>query len=245
MNEHSLQRRFSDEEVQDLIRRALALQEKSSGGSSAVSHPEGLSLDEVRQIASEVGIDPRFVELAASTSGNESERISNWFAGGAYRWRFQQSVPGEMTDVQRARLIDEIRRTIGRAGEVRDLYGTMEWTHDDGLGPISVGVRSTDGRTEVDVSGNRSGSVGLLHSLSALGGGMGLGAVTAGALGIGGVAVLPVILGATAVSYLVSRAAWGLRAGVWERRLGGLARRAADAAAEAAVLPSSDTPTEP
>ncbi len=230
-----MERRYSDEEVQDLIRRALALQEKSSGVAPGVAHPEGLSLAEVRQIAAEVGIDPRFVELAVSSRAAESTRVANWFAGGPYRWRLKTSVEGELEGAQKARVVDEMRRYVGRPGEVSDLYGTMEWTHDDGLGPVAVGVRSADGRTEIDVTANRSGTVGLLHSLTTLGGGVGLGALVSGLAGVSGPGALGVVLGASAVSYYASRIAWHLRSKVWERRVREMAERAADVAAGAAA----------
>lgn len=240
-----MERRYSDEEVQDLIRRALALQEKSSGVAPGVAHPEGLSLAEVRQIAADVGIDPRFVELAVSSRAAESTRVANWFAGGPYRWRVRTSVPGELSDQQRVRLIDEVRRHVGRPGEVSDLYGTMEWTHDDGLGPIAVGVRSAEGRTEIDVAVNRSGTVGLLHSLTTLGGGIGLGALVSGLAGVSGPGALGVVLGASAVSYYASRIAWHLRSKVWERRVGEMTGRAAEIAAGQTRLPPRAAPTDP
>jgi hypothetical protein len=233
----TLQRRFSDEEVADLIRRALALQERSTMDGGALTGASGLTLAEVQQVAAEVGIDPRFVELAASTGPREDERLASALAGAPYGWRFGQTVAGEVAEADRPRLVEAIRGVLGAKGDVEDVYGRMEWSRDDGLGPVIVGVTSRDGRTEVDVSARRGPAVGLLHGMTAGLGGVFVGGTVAGLLGLAGPVVLPVLGGAAGVSYLVSRQAWRLRSRIWEERLRRVTTRVSEAAAQVARLP--------
>ena len=241
MDEPGLPRRYSDDEVQGLIRRALALQERSTLPLASGGHAHGLTLAEVRQIAQEVGIDPRFVDLAA-TGGPESETevTAHWLAGGAYRWRTRRSVPGQVAEADRVRLLEEVRAAVGYQGEVRDVYGAMEWSHDDGLGPVVVEVRSRQGHTEIDVSANRSGAAGLLVGLTSGLGGIGLGAITAGAVGLSGPVVLPVVLAAVGGTFLGARGVWKLRSRAWQQRLEALSHRLAGAAGEVARPPSPE-----
>lgn len=243
--ERALERRFSDEEVQELIRKALALQERSATTPQAGhTRPEGLTIDDVRHIAAEVGIDPRFVEEAVDGGLVDAERTGNWFVGAPYEWRFRETVAGEVDEKDWGRLIDAIRAEIGQKGEVQDVFGTLEWSHNDGLGPILVSVRSEDGRTHVELTGSRSGSLALIHGLGIPLGGLVLGGLVAGATGLSGLAVLPVLASTAGLSWLVGRIAWRPRARHWERKLRLLTERVAGAAARVAHLfPPADPDT--
>jgi hypothetical protein len=150
---------------------------------------------------------------------------------------------GEIADEDRGRLLEAIRAGLGHPGEVDDVFGAMEVSHNDGLGPIVVGVRSRDGRTEIDVAANRSGGVGMLYGLTIGVGGVALGAlgaILAGALGLTGPVVLPFVLAGTGVAYVGSRVVWRFRSRAWERRLEALAHRVADAAATVGRLPAAE-----
>ncbi|MEX0770186.1 MAG: hypothetical protein WD035_05610 [Balneolaceae bacterium] len=55
---------FSEDEVQILIKRAAELEAERSV--SGRSRENGLSIDEIKKVASEAGLDPKFIEQAAS-----------------------------------------------------------------------------------------------------------------------------------------------------------------------------------
>lgn len=241
-------RRFSDEEVAELIRRAQELQERA-GSSHALTSAEGrgLTLDEVKHVAREVGIEPRFVEAVATTQSLSEERGgARGFLGGETHWRFERTIAGELPTDERGRLIEAIRAVFTAKGEVEDVYGRMEWSHDDGLGPVIVGVVSRDGRTEIDVGARRGGEAGLIHGLMVPFGGIGGGAALAGLLGLSGAAeVLPAIGVALGLSWVVTRTWWRYASRAWERKLRDVTGRITDAAATVVRLPPGGAPDDP
>ncbi|MEQ9399215.1 MAG: hypothetical protein RJQ04_08575 [Longimicrobiales bacterium] len=229
-------RRFSDEEVARILRSAADLQERSSAHGGVGSR--GLTLDDLRQVAAEVGIDPRFVDAAATESHGPPARESSALAGGTYAWSVHRTVSGHVPEDERDRIVRAIRHVIGQKGELEDVYGRMEWSYDDGLGPIMVGLASRDGVTEIDVSVRRIGEVGLWFGLGMpFGGIFGGAAVGAGLLGLSGPAVLPIIAAMAVVSYGGMRALWSILAGVWERKVHRLADAVTGAAQDVAVMP--------
>ncbi len=226
-------RRFGDTEIESILKRAAELQARS--GERLPGDQSGLTLDELRQIALEAGIDARFIDLAVADMNAPSDRNHDPLAGGPTRWSYQASVVGEVRDSEKDRLLQAIRSILGQRGEIAEVFGRMEWSYDDGLGPIIVGVMNREGKTEIDVTSTRSGEAGLFHGLGVPFGGILGGAGIAGALGLSGAAVLPFILGSAGLSYVGLRAFWKYRSRWWEERLGRVVERVASVAQEVAV----------
>ena len=231
-----LARRFGDDDIRRIIQTAAELQERSS----LVSHDGGgLTLDELRQVAREVGIDPRFIDLAASHVDAPIERTENVAAGGPTRWHFRTSVPGVIPEGDLDRILQAIRSTLQQKGEVAEVWGRVEWSHDE-VGPTIVGVSSRDGATEIDVSSVKSQEAGLIHGLMVPFGGIFGGAALGGLLGFTGTSVLPLIVAMSGVSYVAARLGWKARSAWWERRLRRLVERLAAVAQETALLPEGE-----
>lgn len=235
-----LARRFTDREVAELIRRAIELQESSRSTAAA---GDGFRIEDVRQIARDVGVDPRFVDLAVSGAGGAPDREGNALVGAPYGWRVNGTVDGEVPVDERGRILDAIRDVTKMKGDLEDVYGRMEWSGDDGLGPVIVGVESRDGVTMVDVTARRSGEVGLLYGL-----GMPLGTLVGGGiitafLGLSGPAeVLPVMAGMGAVSFLGLRQVWTQMSRRWERKVGRIFDRVSQAGRAVARPPAAEEP---
>ena len=228
-------RRFGDREIARILQTAVELQERAH----AVAHDDGrgLTLDELRQIAEEAGIDPRFVDLAVSDADAPIERRGHALAGGPYSWRFHAEVSGDLDDDDRGRILQAVRSVMGGKGDFADVYGRMEWSLDEGLGPTIVGISSRDGRVEIDVTAMKAGEVGLLFGMAVPFGGMVGGAAVASLLGVSGA---PLIAAMAVVSYGASRIAWRLRGEWWERRLRRLVERISSIAQGATEPPPSD-----
>lgn len=209
--------RFGDDEISRILQKAAELQERSAGvpGESG----RGLTLAELRQVALEAGIDPRFVDLAASDFGGDVETQESQLAGGTLQWHYHVAVPNEIDDGDRERILQALRGMLGKKGTLEDVFGRMEWTHDDGLGPVIVGISSRDGVTDIDVTTSRSAEAGFIHSLLVPFGGLAIGLTTANALALSGAIVAPLIAGGALVSYVGTRFLYGQRARWWEKRL--------------------------
>lgn len=200
-----------------------------------------LSLEDLRQVAAEVGIDPRFVEMAADRVHQAVDEEEHVLAGAPHAWTVHRTVPGEVREDDRDRIVRAIRNVMGQKGEVEDVYGRMEWSFDDSLGPVMVGLSSRDGRTEIDVSARRGSEPGMLHGLGApIGGLVGGGLLGGVVLGLSGPLILLPMAAMTVVSYGGTRWIWKRVAPRWEARLERLADAVAGAAAEVAVLPGGE-----
>lgn len=229
-------RRFGDDEISRILHKAAELQERAA----TLPHESGrgLTLEELRQIALEAGIDPRFVDLAANDAAGPVERKENVFVGGPFRWHYNAVVPGEIGDPERERMVHAVRSITGQKGELADVFGRLEWSYNDGLGSVIVGVSSRDGRTEVDVSAARGSEIGLIQGLGIPFIGMIGGALTLGALGVSGPAAALPLMGMWATAaYLGGRLLWKQRAKWWEGQLERITNRLSTIAQSAPALP--------
>lgn len=210
-------RRFTDDEVRRILHNAAELQEDSS--SAHADSGRGMTLSDLRQIAEEAGIDARFIDIAASTEGTPTRTTEVQFAGAPMNWHFTQSVDGTLEDTDFQRVLMTIRSVMKEKGELAEVFGRMEWSYNDGVGPVIVGVASRDGRTEIDVTASRSGEAGLYFGLIIPFGGLLGGAVLSSILGLKGAAALPLIGLSAGVNYVAMRMLWKARSKWWTRRL--------------------------
>jgi hypothetical protein len=208
---------YGEAEIARILQLAADLQERSDAIPSAPGH--GLTLTDLRQVAKEAGIDPRFVDIAAARSeGLVGQRGSRLF--GRQRWHFHSEIPGNLDDGARSRLVESIRSVMNEDGEVVEVFGRLEWRHDDSLGPVSVGISENEDATMIDVSASRRGEAGFAYGFGVPAGGLLGGSVVAGMVGVAGTALaLPIAIAMAGVSYWVVRLGWVARSSWWERHL--------------------------
>ena len=227
-----------DEEVRRILEAAADLQERSSalGTGSA----RGLTIQELRQVAAEAGIDPHFVDMAATDVDAPMEKSDGSWMGGADKWHFRTTVPGEVGDEEREQIVMALRSLMGAKGVIEEVFGRMEWSMNDGMGPVVIGVSSRDGTTEIDMTADRSGEAGLIHGLGIPSGGIILGAIAAGTLSLSGPVVLPVIGALSVATYGLTRLFWRRRSAELERRYRKAMERASSIVQDSARLPQPD-----
>lgn len=231
-------RQFGDDEVQRILQKAAELQEESSHGAS--SAPGGLTLDELRQVAVEAGIDPRFVDQAATIEAAPLHTRGEGWAGAPYNWEVQATVPGEIRDGDRERILHAVRSVMGQKGELDYVFGRMEWSFNDGVGPVIIGLSSRDGRTEATVHAARIQEAQLYHILGVPFGGIFGGAIVAKTLGLSGAVVLPLIGAISIGVYGLMRMGWKARSRWWERRVREILDRIMTIVQGVATLPPDD-----
>ena len=119
-------RRFNDEEVALIIKRAAELQQTEAIADESTN---ALTLTEVEQIAKEAGIDPSLIRRAALTLDRPGEvnRPSPW-VGAPTRLVFERVVDGEVSSDEYEALIDIVRRTLGDNGLPSVLGRTLAWS---------------------------------------------------------------------------------------------------------------------
>lgn len=185
----SRDRKFNDEEVALIIKRAAELQQTQQ---VAQEPSTALSLSEVEQIAREAGIDPMLIRQAAYGLDRPSEtsRPSAW-VGAPTRLVLERAVDGEIPIDDFEPLINEIRRTFGDNGVPSVLGRTLAWTSSYQGGhrrqngrSINVSVVSRGGLTTIRVEEELRNLAGGLFGGLVGGGGGGTTGLSA-ALGMG------------------------------------------------------------
>jgi hypothetical protein len=144
-------RLLTDREVAMVIRRATELQEHSGLPTAG----EGVSLEVLREIAVEIGLDPAYVDQAAMSVLNDSGPLSTRLLGAPIRERHGTSIPGSLSEQQLWELIERLRGALGHQGRLTNSLGSVEW----GAGDLAVSITPRGEATEVQFIGDRASSV--------------------------------------------------------------------------------------
>lgn len=138
-------RRFSDSEVEEIFSRAARRQEIAERNAPVPGG--GFSLDELRAIGAEAGIDPDAVAAAALEVVGRSVGAAEREGEAVHHGRL---VPAELSDRAWEAVVAELRRTYGRNGTISHFGPALEWHSGDDaerhpvtlrLTPVEAGVR--------------------------------------------------------------------------------------------------------
>ncbi|MBV6459674.1 MAG: hypothetical protein HONBIEJF_02825 [Fimbriimonadaceae bacterium] len=141
------ERVFSEQEVTQILRRAVALTE--AGADKA--YAPGVTIEELERIAAEVGVSPRALAQAILEQGAEPTKkgVLNLTE------EFERVVAGEMDPAQYDVILDGLK-PLANAGQPhasqigRKLTASV-WT---GVGQAKIDVTSRNGRTKLSVKSN-------------------------------------------------------------------------------------------
>jgi hypothetical protein len=201
------ERRYTEEELALILNRAAERQEGAQHGMPRYT------LADIQEIAAGAGIAPEHVSgVVATLRDRRSSR--GGVLGAPYRFRFEESVDGEVSDDVVAELLDAARRELGLQGEVTEALGSVEWSGQDPMGKTYVTVTRRGGRTTVSVMSARTDAVGLAWTLggsgailASIGVTMSLGQVVGGTLADPIVAAAG-IAGGFGATWVAARALW-------------------------------------
>ena len=141
-------RRYSETMAQEIVKRAADLEASPTGD-------EGMSLGGVQQIAAQVGIPPEHVQAAAAAlAGSNTQVERGGFFGLTGKVEMERAIDTQLAPQRYATILEEVRRTIGQAGQVVDtLDDSLSWEFKPGLGEwtrrIQISVSRLGGRTRV------------------------------------------------------------------------------------------------
>ncbi len=129
-------RRYTEEEVALVLKRAAELQAQGGGSGDARS----LSLGDVEAAAGEAGIDRALVRQAARELRRPfPTRSHSSFLGGPTQIRIERVIDGEVPEEIYEVLVEEIRSHVGEIGTVSTLGRSLAWTS----GPAMQGATSS------------------------------------------------------------------------------------------------------
>ena len=161
-------RRYSDEEVREIVRRAAERE------ASAPTESGAMTIGGVEALAAEVGIAPETVRSAAHSLAvtGEPPRV-NPFIGGPTRLLFERVVEGEVPEAEFPTMVEEIRRTLQTVGHVSQLGRSFTWTVGltTARRSLEVAVSVRGGQTRIVVQENLGNVIGGIFG--GIGGGVG------------------------------------------------------------------------
>ncbi|MBW8768185.1 MAG: hypothetical protein JF589_00340 [Gemmatimonadetes bacterium] len=209
------ERRYTEEELALILNRAAERQEGVQASAPRYT------LADIQEIAAGAGIAPEHVSSVAAALGDARAPSGGGVLGAPHRFRFEESIEGELADDVIGELFDLVRRTLGAQGAVTEALGTVEWKGRDTMGWSYVSVARRGGRTTIGVLSLRTDAAGVAGSLA--GTGAVLGSLGLGAAAVSLVSVAAPIAAATGIGaalggvWIATRVAWRRYA----RRVGG------------------------
>lgn len=140
-------RLYDQKEVGAILRRASELQ-----GADDPDRLPGLSLDELRQVATEAGIDPRYIGQAIDDLASGGDRSRSNFWGGPLSLTVERTIEGEIDEAVWEQMVSEIRKTFDQSGTVSAWGRALEWTFSasGGMQAHATAIRR-DGKTHLQV----------------------------------------------------------------------------------------------
>ena len=177
-------RRYSDKEVSGLLKHATDLQEGDEAGRRA-DEGGGMTLAALQEVAAEVGIEARYIQLAAGRMDSpDSSRLTRALAGTPLRIRAERNIPGELLDADYEQIAAEIHSVADAPGDALMIGRTLTWkTGPFGDVPLKVTVTSRNGETKILAEEFIHGyAAGIYGGVVGVGFGVGFG-VGLGALG--------------------------------------------------------------
>ena len=188
-------RRFTQQEFALVLRKAAELQEQHV----IPTRREGFTLDEMEQIASEVGIPAEHLRRAVALMDLPQLTLGERLLGAPATFRVEHIIPGSVEETTLQRMVDAARLTAGKQGEVKFVLDALEWEDKDDFSGTHLNIARRGEQTRVQLIAHLdSGYVMLVVTplLSVLAGGIAgaalgldtpleIGAAAAGALGAG------------------------------------------------------------
>jgi hypothetical protein len=173
-------RRYGDEEVGLILKRAAELQRQEPAGSGEGG---GLTLAELEEIAAEAGIDPRHLQRAAKEVDTRAAPLGgegvDRLIGAPLTLKFERSLPGELPEDRFESLLPDIQDAAEGYGQPSLLGHTLTWqsTSPTSDRTLQVTASSRDGRTRIRIEERSSQLAAQLFGgiVGGVGGGVGLG----------------------------------------------------------------------
>ncbi len=212
-------RRYSDQEVRELLKRAADLE---SEGKALPSPSRGPTLEELEEIAAEAGINPLALRQAAQELQGRGRAAvaaqpgtSARILGGSLSTELEWTVQGEASPETLESLIPFIQGAADLPGQSSLLGRTLSWNSNNPQASRSLTVTVSVGRGSTRISveeryGNLAG--GLFGGIiGGVGGGVGLGVGLPVGLGALGSAFFAAVFPVAAIggSFLLSRRIFG------------------------------------
>lgn len=218
-------RRFTDREVALVLKRATDLDEVDAGPAGG-----GLSLDDLREIAREVGISPAAMDRAVATL-DRGRSIGPGLAGAPRVRKAARAVPSELGQDAIARVMAVVDERTDSAGAITEALGSVRWTGRDRFKSTRVSVTPKDGETVIEVVEKAEPKMRRIFHLLPPAWALMVAGPFAAQFAVGAASTVALMVLAVAVGLGIGRGAWALVSELSRRRVQDLAEELADEAA--------------
>lgn len=152
----NLPRRFTEDEMAVILKRAAALQAARDERSSH-------SLEEIQAIGAQVGIDPALIAHVARAPELATRSSSGLFPATAAQE--ERRVESPITTGDYGRVLEAIRRVVGTQGQAQQVFDSLEWRTGSDRDALwyAVTVTGRPDATYVRVQGDIGVGVALMH----------------------------------------------------------------------------------
>ena len=143
-------RLYTEKEISTILKRAGERQAEQGE-----KETQGLSLEEIQQIAGEVGLDPGIVASVAAEleTALGKEKGQSWL-GLPVRVETERVLPGAVSVDQWPEVVSAIENSMGVIGASGQVGKMLEWTYTSKLVQYKVSLTPVNGQTKVRVFGN-------------------------------------------------------------------------------------------
>ncbi len=152
-----MSRKFDEKEVALIFQKATELVTPVGGQRETSSTSDvggGLDLQELKEIAAEVGVDPTRVDQAArSLMIQPRESLLRVFVGTSTHLEMESEFDVRLSDEIRGDLLREIRTVMDRQGVTEGQAGSLEWKAEDEIGRRYVTISPSSAGTRLSVTG--------------------------------------------------------------------------------------------
>ncbi|HMB90534.1 MAG TPA: hypothetical protein VKP65_06785 [Rhodothermales bacterium] len=141
-------RRYSEREIGAILKRATEWQEERD--ETTASAPAGLTLEEIEEIAREVGVDADLVRRAATETVYTCTPEKGWHLLGApikVKHEAVMSAPAREEDLDE--MVVAIRAHLGQKGRFEKLNGVLTWTSPERGDQVEISVVPKGKHTQV------------------------------------------------------------------------------------------------
>ncbi len=141
--------RFTDREIALLLQRAAEIEAQRTDAPPT----QGLSLRQLREIATEVGISPEVFEEAVTAVQAGAKPARRELLGAPLTYKAARGVDGILDEAAMERLIRVLEEAMDQSGTVTDALGTVRWTSltpDQRFDPTTqVSLFAKQGETQI------------------------------------------------------------------------------------------------
>ena len=190
------------------------LPDRTDGASSTA----GLSLETVRDIAGEVGLERRFIDQAVASLAHDAAVKEFSLLGGPLTHQLGDTFARTLTDAERIEVLDVVRGVLKHQGEVNEVMGSLEWKTVGRMAKTTVTISSSDEGVAVRVFGDLTG-IAALTWVGSIATGLAVGGILVDSLQPDSLLVGAWILGAWGtVGFGVARTIWSATTRAFRRR---------------------------